>query len=638
MAGEYVSGGHVGIFGSLELGAGAQPGDYLVAICTPLNPADVARLRDRGLTYVVANPGIMGLLHGPLSAPLSMSGMQSVAAGVVWSLWRGCRLAGVALRAPMYGQITWLGVSDVSGVMAVRAAGSGSGRSWRLPAGWTLRADSIGSAYIVASEVVSGSAREVIADDAQFNSPMTTVTVLLAPGAPSAPTITGPAAQVDWTVPQTISWRPDGVQTAYCLRRSTNGGASQWWTGTAWGASQVWVSGEATSVAGITGTNGGTDLFGVRTRSTSDRPGDSAEATVTVKGVASPPAPSVSVAPTTGGVLPQLTASVTVAGGAGAGGVLSGHGLRVERLGSTNLVYDDQVQTGSQGSHVFVFDKARPLPNDATLRFIGWTVQDGVQKSAETVTQVLVAAPKPPAPSLHVEQATHPDSGLPGIRVLVTTSWPTPLQIEIERAQVIDGDIGDWAPLSISTNQQAISMLDYVASGAVAYRARVIDTASVPTASAWAQDQITTASRAGWLVDPQRPETAQLVRLRSWGDRTTDLRTQAQATIHSGRWHVTSLVPTDRTGAMTVITSDAPINGGPSPLARLLTLLRSGRALTYTLPDERQPVHLYPGSEPITPGETVRMIPTGSIKTGHLAQTNVALREVSWDWAEQRED
>ena len=219
-------------------------------------------------------------------------------------------------------------------------------------------------------------------------------------------------------------------------------------------------------------------------------------------------------------------------------------------------------------------------------------VQGGLTGPPATLA-VTIAVPPVPAPAVAAVPVTHPASGLPGVRLMITAPGSWGLEVQPE-----DGD------LLVGTMIDATTVDDY--DPRHSYMVRIIDEdADPPESSVWLTvDNLTPsgeplsaaqAAQAQWLLDPLRPELALLLRAREDGGETWDMA--ADRTRYRGA-AADAITYRDRVAYL----------GGTT------TVWLQGRAdydgLVALLADQAVLIYRWPPSTDGTPGRVDRMLVT----------------------------
>ena len=440
---------------------------------------------------------------------------------------------------------------------------------------------------------------------------------------PAAPTISAPAAgSVDLAAGFVVSWVPTWAQTGYAIRRKLGAGSWAWWNGTDWSASsETIITSTATTVTvpAAQFSNGGSSYtLEVATVGDALRPSLGTYASVVVVGKAPPTLSSATVTPLTGSNVTSMTPTVTLSGAAGSGGTLTGYRVRVDQDLGAGWVQVLDSDTVASPWTVSVAQAAN-LTNGAPVRFRSVTVQDGAQESAVTTSATYTLAhPTPAAPTVTVAQVAHPTSGLPGLRVTITSAATGAVVLYRAGAAVHESAITAGVPLVVD---------DYSpGAGSVVYSATVttgdgVSTVRV-TSPLGSAAGITLAASHCWLIDELDPATAVQLHIASEGAQSHDLHTavftplgQAARLVHTG-------TPTLPDGS-TVLTIDTP-----DTVTAALALLTSGRRLTLRgAPTETDPST---GIKYPNPARRLYVVGTPTVEREHAGPWTHRL--VSFDW------
>lgn len=436
---------------------------------------------------------------------------------------------------------------------------------------------------------------------------------------PGAPSITAPVSgPADLTVPHTVAWTPDGVQSAYSVARRAGGGSWSWWDGTGFtGASESWIAGAGTSITApaIAGGGGAAYEYQVRTKGDGDHPDGSAPAVVSVSSWPAPVVSSVAVAPLSGSTVTSRLPSVTVTGTAGSGASVTGREAQIVDSVS-GVVY----ASGSWASGSWTVPLEQALPNGASVQARGRLIQNGTQPSAwVTSSTYTVTAPTPPAPTVTATEVTHPVSGLPGVRLAITTTGGVAARI------VRDGTLlGDWPSPGM------VQWEDYTLAPGVAtsYAVSTLDAAS-PRNESPATTVTVTLSATGehahcWLIDLYDPATAVQVHLVDADDDVMDLRTTVYEPLGRADRIARSMTASTLSGRYTVSADD------PATVAGALALLSSGRTLVY-----RAAVEMHLRTHAQHPGINRPIRPVGQVAISRPANGPWTLRHLTFSWIEQ---
>ena len=388
-----------------------------------------------------------------------------------------------------------------------------------LPSGDVQRA--VGDSHIVSDRTTTGVVAAATSTVVRTDGAALTVHLSSAPLVPTPVLVSPSTAGVEAGV-VTVAWQPIDGQQSYAIRR-TSGGASVYWTGTAWQSSPVTVSGSASSV--------GVDLpGGVWTLAVQVTVAGTASpwsAPVSVTAAAAPPAPTVAVSSWA-----VRRPTITLSGSAGAGATLAG--ILVEVVQGGEVVESALVQPGTW--------QPERLP-DGPLTIRAAVVQNGDQVGPWREVAGTVLVPPVPAPVVEasvgwLSATATPDAplGLPGMRMTITTSLPGTVPFEVER---------DGVAFAAGTITTSSDVEDYSVGGA--YRVRVGDPAHDPVEwSEWVSVAAPTElDQTHWLISVQYPELSVFVDHHEYDEVAPDLRSQVSAYLDGGREHITYGVPLD---------------------------------------------------------------------------------------------
>ena len=472
---------------------------------------------------------------------------------------------------------------------------------------------------VVSSAPVSSSAVTAAATTGNLVSGWGLSLALSSTVGPGAPTITAPVSgPADLTVAHTVAWTPDGVQSAYSVARRAGGGSWSWWDGTGFtGASESWIAGAGTSITApaIAGGGGAAYEYQVRTKGDGDHPDGSAPAVVSVSSWPAPVVSSVAVAPLSGSTVTSRLPSVTVTGTAGSGASVTGREAQIVDSVS-GVVY----ASGSWASGSWTVPLEQALPNGASVQARGRLIQNGTQPSAwVTSSTYTVTVPTPPAPTVTATEVTHPVSGLPGVRLAITTTGGVAARI------VRDGTLlGDWPSPGM------VQWEDYTLAPGVAtsYAVSTLDAAS-PRNESPATTVTVTLSATGehahcWLIDLYDPATAVQVHLVDADDDVMDLRTTVYEPLGRADRIARSMTASTLSGRYTVSADD------PATVAGALALLSSGRTLVY-----RAAVEMHLRTNAQHPGINRPIRPVGQVAISRPARGPWTLRHLTFSWIEQ---
>lgn len=338
--------------------------------------------------------------------------------------------------------------------------------------------------------------------------------------AAATPRLVEPAVSgVDVAAPVTVAWQPIPGQTAYSLRRMS-GSTVQYWTGSTWQTGSASVSTSASSVA--VPLSAGTWTLAVQ---------------VTVGGLQSAWSPGVVVVAASLPAQPSVSVSswavrrptITVSGSAGAGAVRSGYQIEVV---SGGVVVESTLSASG------VWQPERMPDGPVVVRAA--VVQSGDQQGPWREVAGTVVVPPVPAPSVvasigYLAETAPPDgTGLPGMRLTITTSLMGVVPYEVER---------DGSRFLAGTLSGTHDVEDYTAG--TTYRVRVGDSTSEPIEwSEW----VTVAVPEGldqthWLIAEQYPELSVKVDHHVYGAAARNLRAQAGVYLDDDSEHITYGVP-----------------------------------------------------------------------------------------------
>ena len=448
---------------------------------------------------------------------------------------------------------------------------------------------------------------------------------------PDAPTITTPAAgTVDLAAGFDISWEPVGTQTGYVVRRRTPSGSGTYyyWNGSNWTSTTeaaVTSTDTTLTVGAAEFSNSGTTYdIEVATVGDDSYPDIGAYASVSVTGIASPTAPSVSVSPTSGTDITSLTPEFTLSGSAGSGGTFTGYRVRLDQDTGTGWV--EVLDSGVVSSPWTVsVAEAASLTNGAPIRIRAVTVQNDTQEGPETTdsTYTLDAA-TPSAPDVTVTAITHSTSSAPGWRVEVDPGTSGHVIVYRDGVLLAEEDI---------TAPGILQVDDYWApSAGTVYSATTstgdgVSTVLLVSPTTTAAEAVMTDAHC-WIIDPGHPELAVLAHIVDPGTREGETRSQAWAPLGSASWVVHSGVAVEKTSTRTVRcgTRDDETN--------LDAMLTSGRLLMqrgYTENTVTGPAGHTDEAEDVT----FRVVGTRSsahVRSGHWAD-----RDVTFDIIPQTE-
>ena len=440
---------------------------------------------------------------------------------------------------------------------------------------------------------------------------------------PAAPRVTSPASAADLAAAHTIAWVPDGVQTAYAVRRreysSGVAGAWQWWSGSAWGASEVYLSGSVTSLAqaaGLWSADGSVYDVQVSTKGGADRPDGSPYGGVQVTSRQAPTASGVAVTPRTGSVVSSRVPTVAVSGTAGSGATVTGAEVQVRDPGTLAVLASGT--HGPGGS--WVVPVASALPNGAPVLVRGRILQTGDQPSPWLeVGPYTVTVPTPPAPAVTATLVQHPVSGLPGVRLTIVTTGGVAARIWRDGTY-----LGEWA------SPGTVAWEDYTIppDRGIVYDVAAVDAATPVNASSPTSVTVTLPGDGEhghcWMLDLMDPSTAVQAHLADVGADALDLRASVYEPLGQAGRIVRPSVASEMSGSLTV---ECP---GPDELEKVLALLRSGRRLIYRSAPE---THLR--TRDLHPGLLLGFRPVGQVQVSRPHPGPWTTRHVMFDWIAQ---
>lgn len=476
---------------------------------------------------------------------------------------------------PLFGALPdAIGVGDVVRVIMADTAA--------LPAGDTTRTDSY---FIAAGDRVGqtgpiGSATAGYAEGRQW----VTFTLFLGPRPVSIPVLVAPGvADGDGLIP--VSWQTIPGQSAVSVRRRQGAGAWAYLDSAGvWVAGQQWLTTSAPAVD-LPGMSNPV-LWEVQVAVRVGTDDSSWSASRMIQARVSPPAPSTIVVSS----LTVRRPSVSASGAAGSGNVVTGY--EIELWADGVLVEAGVAPAGG------AWQPTR-MP-DGPVTVVARTVVEGGLTGPPTTLDVTVAVPAVPPPDVVAVAHTHPVSGLPGVRLMISVPVEASYGLEVQP---------EGRDVLVGTVSGGVAVDDY--EPAPAYLVRVVDEARDPVeASAWVEVEtiaaewppvtfspLTTAqdAQAQWLIDPQRPELALLLRAREDGGLAWDM--SADRTRYRGA-QVETVTYRDRmaaTGGTTTVWLQ-----GRTDYDGLLALLALQAPLVYR----------WPSSTDGTPGRVDRMLVT----------------------------
>ena len=380
----------------------------------------------------------------------------------------------------------------------------------------------LGDTWVVADRATTGSVGPVFASSTRRTDGMTWTLHLAAVPLVPVPVLAGLPSGVEVGAPVELSWQSIPGQTAYTVRRS-QGGAHQYWSGSAWQASEVRLTGSGSSAQ--VSLPAGSWVLSVRASVGSTDSGWSDGRAVSA---ASPPGqPSVSVSSWS-----VRRPTITVTGSAGAGATLAGYRIEVVQAGQV-------IESTLSVSGVW---RPERIPDGPTIVRAA-IVQNGDQMGPWREVAGTVLVPPVPAPVVEasvgwLSETATPDAplGLPGMRMTITTSLPGAVPFEVER---------DGVAFAAGTITTSSDVEDYSVGGA--YRVRVGDPAHDPVEwSEWVSVVTPTElDQTHWIISVQYPELSVFVGHHEYDEVAPDLRSQVSAYLDGGREHITYGVPLD---------------------------------------------------------------------------------------------
>ena len=404
-----------------------------------------------------------------------------------------------------------------------------------------------------------------------------TFTLFLGGARVPAPVLSAPST-ADGSLAVLISWEPIPGQTARSVRRRVGAGAWQYLTsGGTWSGSVTWLTSSSSTIDLPGMVNGTTYQVAVAARVGVDESDWSSSRTIACR--VAPPAPSTITISSTTVRRPQISAS----GAAGSGNTITGYAISIVVGG---VVVDSGVAPPG-GTW-----KPAALPDGLVTIEARTMVQGGLTGPPATL-DVTISVPPVPAPVVAAVPVTHPASGLPGVRLMIAAPGSWGLEVIPE-----DGD------LLVGTMIDATTVDDY--DPRPSYRVRIIDEdADPPESSVWLTIDALAGSgealtvqqdaQAQWLLDPQRPELALLLRAREDGGETWDMAADRTRYRGAAADAVTYRDRVAHLGGTTVLWLD-----GRADYDGLVALLALQAPLMYR----------WPPSTDGTPGRVDRMLVT----------------------------
>lgn len=327
---------------------------------------------------------------------------------------------------------------------------------------------------------------------------------------PDAPQILHPlAGTLDLAAGFTIEWEPSGEQTGYAVRRRLGAGAWYWWNGTDWttATTETIITSTSTTLAVAPGAfANASSVYDIEVATVGDatRPELGEYATVTVTGKAPPTLSSAVVTPLSGSDITSLTPTVTLSGSAGSGGSFTGYRVRIDQDAGDGWV--ERLDSGVVSSPWTVsVAQSASLTNGLPTRFRSVAVQEDTQEGATTTSSTYTMAhPTPEQPVLAIEEGNHPESGLPGFEITVTSGTTGLLRLYRDGVLVYESSIVEDSPLVVT---------DWtVGSGEITYTGAITTGDGISTVIVTGpSDSVTSSldpSGHCWLFDPLDPSIA----------------------------------------------------------------------------------------------------------------------------------
>ncbi|MFZ2560629.1 MAG: hypothetical protein WAW91_03305 [Candidatus Nanoperiomorbaceae bacterium] len=385
-----------------------------------------------------------------------------------------------------------------------------------------------------------------------------TVVLLAYPPIPT-PVLDPPiSSSVDCLSLWSVSWDPIAGQSAYSIRRTQDGGAAQYWSGSAWQSTQAWVSSQESTVAMSGWALGSTWSVAVAVQTAATGTLSSQWSSASFIGRATPAAPTMTLSSTT-----VRRPTVTLSGSAASGAILTGWSVTATQASGTQTVT-------SATSPVQL-----PRLDDGPLTVTARVVQNGDQLGASATGTWTIAVAPIPKPVVSVHQIKNIASGLGGYELAVSTAMPSGSLLQVRR----DGQL-----VLDTTINTSVLMDDFVEAGS--YSARIGDDPQDDDWSDWATVATGgSVDHAQWLIDDTDPTAAVfLLALDEDKGLVTDLRATVTAWIDSPSQHVQQLTALDPSGQTTLLVQDA------ATLPKVRSLLTSGRRLRYKWPESQSGV------------------------------------------------
>ena len=472
-----------------------------------------------------------------------------------------------------------IGAGDVVRVIMADTAALPAGDLTRTDSYFTLES-SVAAGDRVGQTGPVGAATAGYAEGRQW----TTFTLFLGPRPVPIPVLVAPGvADGDGLIP--ISWQTIPGQSSVSVRRRQGGGAWAYLDSAGvWVAGQQWLTASASAVD-LPGMSNPI-LWEVQVAARVGSDDSSWSGSRMIQARVSPPAPSsISVSSLT--IRRPL---ISVSGAPGSGNVVTGY--EVELWADGVLV---------EGGVALAGGSWRParMP-DGPVTVVARTVVEGGLTGPPTTLEVTVAVPPVPPPDVVAVAHTHPVSGLPGVRLMISVPVEASYGLEVQP---------EGRDVLVGTVSGGVAVDDY--DPAPAYRVRVVDETRDPVeTSAWVLVETIAAewppvtfspltaaqdAQAQWLIDPQRPESALLLRAREDGGLAWDMSADRTRYRGAGWETVTYRDRMAATGGTTTVWLQ-----GRSDYDGLLALLALQAPLTYR----------WPPSTDGTPGRVDRMLVT----------------------------
>ena len=386
-----------------------------------------------------------------------------------------------------------------------------------VPTSDTSRA--LSGRLVVSDAVTAGAVHQVTSTGARTDGLAWTVHLSATPLVPTPVLVEPSASSVDAGVPVTVAWQPIPGQMAYAIERRT-GSTTTFWNGSSWVSSRVDVAGSTSSVTVPLTAGSWTLRVSVVVGSTQSAWSQSAS----VLAATAPGQPTVSVSSWT-----VRRPTITVSGNAGAGATRTGY--LIEVVADGRVVESTLSVSGA-------WQPQRMPDGPVTVRAA--IVQNGDQQGPWREVAGTVVVPPVPAPSVvasigYLAETAPPDgTGLPGMRLTITTSLPGVVPYEVER---------DGSGFLAGTLSGSHDVEDYTVG--TTYRVRVGDSTSEPIEwSGWVTVTVPEGlDQTHWLIAEQYPELSVKVDHHVYGAAARNLRAQAGVYLDDDSEHITYGVP-----------------------------------------------------------------------------------------------